>query len=110
MGETTKVDLNWLRRLAKAALNRAWKSRAAFIARAEKAEAEAKALREALTPSASTKAAYIGKFSFSYEAGVDEFGDDLIFDNVSVPWTTIKEIMAAIRSRALTANHPVQGD
>jgi hypothetical protein len=56
-------------------------------------------LEEALTPSAATKAAYIGEFSFS----IDEQGDDQMCEvtrKVDVPWTTIKEIMAAIRERA----------
>jgi hypothetical protein len=56
------------------------------------AMAENRKLREALTPSAETKAAYIGEFKFTaYEA-------DEAF--VTVPWTTIKEIMAAIMKRA----------
>lgn len=52
-------------------------------------------LREALTPSGATKAAYIGEFEFERQ-----------LDNMrgtrfeSVPWTTIKEIMAAILKRA----------
>lgn len=50
-------------------------------------------LREALTPSAATKTAYIGEFSWS---------DDCYGGSVTrtVPWTTVKEIMAAIRKRA----------
>jgi hypothetical protein len=59
--------------------------------RAKKAEAERDAMGEALTPSADTKAAYIGEFQF-------QFGDC----TPNVPWTTIKQIMAAIRNRALT--------
>jgi hypothetical protein len=56
-------------------------------------------LIEALTPSLQTKAAYIGEFSFS----IDEQSDDQMCEvtrKVDVPWTTIKEIMAAIRARA----------
>ncbi|UYE95908.1 hypothetical protein KNLIENLN_00096 [Sinorhizobium phage NV1.1.1] len=55
-------------------------------------------MREALTPSASTKAAYIGEFSFDVEDR-DENGDEC-WRNVVVPWTTVKEIMAAISARA----------
>ncbi len=56
-------------------------------------------LVEALTPSAATKAAYIGEFHFL----IDEQGEDAMCEvtrKVAVPWTTIKEIMAAIRERA----------
>lgn len=49
-------------------------------------------LRDALTPSAETKAAYMGEFRFQF----DEF-------TPNVPWTTIKEIMAAILRQALEA-------
>jgi len=64
--------------------------------------AHEKALREALTPSAETKAAYMGEFSVSLPDW-DEDGNE-IMRRINVPWTTIKEIMAAISSRAaLTA-------
>lgn len=55
-------------------------------------------LEEALTPSGDTKAAYMGEFAFSLTR-VDEAGDEYP-EKVYVPWTTIKEIMAAIRERA----------
>ncbi|NGO63984.1 hypothetical protein G6N76_09885 [Rhizobium daejeonense] len=55
-------------------------------------------LQEAMTPSGATKAAYIGEFSFDIEDR-DEDGEECL-RNVVVPWTTVKEIMAAIRSRA----------
>lgn len=45
-------------------------------------------LREALTPSLETKAAYVSRF---------EQQDP---DDETVPWSTIKEIMAAILARA----------
>lgn len=49
-------------------------------------------LREALTPSGATKADYIGEFKFTaYDADEAE---------VSVPWPTIKQIMARILARA----------
>jgi hypothetical protein len=56
------------------------------------AEAREQKLREALTPSAETKHAYIGEFKFKSAS-----------DRVThtVPWPTIKEIMAAIALRAL---------
>lgn len=63
---------------------------AAVTVRAEAAEAEGVRLREALTPSAETKAAYMGEFRF-------QFGEEF---TPNVPWTTIKEIMAAIRAQA----------
>ena len=55
-------------------------------------------LQEALTPTADTKSAYIGEFSFDIDDR-DEDGEECS-RNVVVPWTTVKEIMAAIRSRA----------
>ena len=61
-------------------------------------DAEIARLREALEPSAGTKAAYCGEFSFTIEDR-DEDGEEC-FRHVSVPWTTVKEIMAAIRARA----------
>ena len=61
-------------------------------------EAENARLREALTPSADTKAAYIGEFWFSIRVW-DEKGDDRD-QRVCVPWTAIKEIMAKIKARA----------
>lgn len=64
--------------------------------------AEVERLREALTPSGDTKAAYIGEFSFGItRTGEDDEGDPCEFtETVPVPWTTIKEIMAAIAARA----------
>lgn len=53
----------------------------------------------ALTPSSVTKAALIGEFTFSEER-FD--GDGKPYSvNVTVPWTTTKEIMMAIRKLAL---------
>lgn len=51
---------------------------------------EIDALREALTPSAETKGDYSGEFQF-------ESYDHM---SVTVPWTTVKEIMAHILKRA----------
>lgn len=61
--------------------------------------AQVEAMRGALTPSADTKADYIGEFSFDYCTGFDADGNEVV-SRISVPWTTIKEIMAAIRARA----------
>lgn len=72
-------------------------------ARAEKAEAENVMLHEATTPSVATKQAYMGEFSFS---GTQQFWNDDTEEwetheqKIFVPWTTIKEIMAAISARA----------
>ena len=82
--------------------------RDAAIARAEKAEAEAERLREALTPSSDTKAEYMGEFSFGFPV-FDEDGNEAT-RNVNVPWTTIKEIMAAIRARAALNQGGDDGD
>jgi hypothetical protein len=61
-------------------------------------------LREALTPSGDTKAAYHGEFVFTME-DVDEDGQPTP-RKVYVPWTTVKEIMTAIRDRALKGQKP----
>jgi len=60
---------------------------------------DVRALVEALTPSAETKAAYIGEFKFSLEQ-YDAHKEDWVFAPVTVPWDTVKEIMAAILKRA----------
>ncbi len=61
-------------------------------------EREVAVLREALEPSGYTKAAYIGEFSFGVEISHPRLGSEM--RKVDVPWTTIKEIMAAICKRA----------
>lgn len=53
----------------------------------------------ALTPSADTKAAYIGEFKFMEVVGFDEDGHEIRAE-ITVPWDTTKEIMAAIKARA----------
>jgi len=60
-------------------------------------KAEIERLRAALTPSGATKAAYGGEFTFRVCIGYED--DTEIYDTITVPWTTIKEIMAAIRAR-----------
>lgn len=70
----------------------------AATARAEKAEAALTKVREALTPSTNTKAAFMGEFSIQFpETGED--GEEYT-RKINVPWTTIKEIMAAVRALA----------
>lgn len=61
-------------------------------------------LREALTPSLETKQAYMGEFSIPFPM-LDEDGGEVIA-KVNVPWTTIKEIMAAVRARAALQEKP----
>lgn len=62
---------------------------------------EVEALRAALTPSAETKAAYMGEFRFKFSVRWE--GEEIDF-MPTVPWTTIKEIMAAIQRQALRLN------
>lgn len=64
-------------------------------------------LEEALTPSEATKAAYSAEFDFRLFR-IDECGDEYV-ELVMVPWDTIKEIMAAIRARALLADAEGEG-
>jgi outer membrane protein TolC len=69
------------------------------------AETKLARLEGALTPSAETKAAYMGEFSIPFPI-IDQDGDEVML-RPNVPWTTIKEIMAAIRARAaLTEGTP----
>lgn len=69
-------------------------------------ETGAAAYIEALTPSAGTKAEYIGEFTIAVERFLneddepDDGGAVDPYDHIQVPWTTIKQIMAAIRARA----------
>ena len=58
-------------------------------------------LTAATTPSVNTKAAYIGEFHFVIHE-TDEDGNEHP-RKVTVPWTTVKEIMAAIRTEAYGA-------
>ena len=64
----------------------------------EEAADEIEKLRAALTPSADTKAAYMGEFSIDLPDW-DEDGNEVV-RRVNVPWTTVKEIMAAILTHA----------
>lgn len=73
-------------------------SRTSLEAQLAAVTAERDALLEALTPSAETKAAYMGEFKVSFPS-VDEDGEEAL-TVADVPWTAIKEIMRAIRSRA----------
>jgi hypothetical protein len=77
-------------------------------ARAEAAQKERDALREALKPSGNTKAAYIGEFQFPFTYyAPDEDGETVEVNvEVTIPWTSIKEVMAAIRARALQPLEP----
>lgn len=59
-------------------------------------------LIEALTPSAETKSAYMGEFLFRAHESND-VGEEFT-RSFTVPWTTIKEIMKAIRERAALAD------
>lgn len=67
-------------------------------------QARLKMMEEALTPSAETKAAYMGEFTIPWPV-VGEDGNEYII-RINVPWTTIKELMAAIRARAALRNTP----
>lgn len=69
-----------------------------LTARVAELEAERNALKEALTPSADTKAAYIGEISFTgkyFDGDGNEYQD-----KVQVPWSATKGIMAMIAARA----------
>lgn len=72
---------------------------ASLRTRAEASEQREAGLREALTPSADTKAAYIGEIKFPVCVGTDDDGDE-IWSDVTVPWDVTKAIMAMILARA----------
>ena len=61
-------------------------------------DAEIARLVEALTPSGATKHAYLGEFKFDID-GEDWDGNEQSI-SVTVPWTTTKEMMMAVLSRA----------
>lgn len=68
--------------------------------------AERDRLEEALTPSGDTKAAYHGEFKFQvtqWRENEDPDSDEEMeayLADFTVPWTTVKEIMAALKARA----------
>lgn len=64
----------------------------------ERRETEIERLRAALTPSAETKAAYIGEFTMDLRQ-LDEFGVEQTA-RITIPWTSVKEIMRAIQKYA----------
>lgn len=64
-------------------------------------EAEVERVREALTPSGVTKAAYHGEFQIRTTM-YDDANNEHVADT-NVPWTTIKDIMKAISERAALA-------
>jgi len=68
------------------------------IISALEAEHKLQELKEAVTPSADTKRAYIGEFTMRI-LEFDENGDE-VFYTVDIPWITVKDIMKAIRKRA----------
>ena len=75
-------------------------------ARVTALEAEKAGLVKAVTPSPKTKAAYIGEFHFDWTVW-DPKGEEQITHRVQVPWTTIKQIMSAIRAQALSRSTEV---
>lgn len=97
-------DPNELRGIADGMEDQGFGSAAAVVASAadqiEEQQAEIDRLRAALTPSAETKAAYIGEFSVPFPT-LDMDGNECLHQ-VNVPWTTIKKIMAAIQEYATT--------
>lgn len=78
----------------------------ALEAEVARKDAEIERLREALTQSGTTKAAYWGEFHERIEVANPNYedGDDgepeTIVQQVPVSWTTVKKIMAAISTRA----------
>ena len=71
------------------------------------AEARIATLEAALSPNSETKAAYSGEFAFAtnrYDSKGNEYTEMVV-----VPWTTIKEIMAAILNRAALTDAPDAG-
>jgi len=88
-----------------------WESIVALNSRISSLEEENKRLSEALTPSGDTKAAYAGELFERVEIvnpmfeGNEDDEPETIMQSVPVSWTTIKEIMAAIRAYTQTEDH-----
>ena len=61
---------------------------------------------EALTPSGDTKSAFHGEFSWMEE--MTDLDGEIYTHKVFVPWTTVREIMAAIKARAALTRSEVQ--
>lgn len=101
-GPTSKANATFIAAANPQAVLSLLDERDALTARVAALEAENEKLREALAPSADTKAAYIGEFSFDHEI-YDLEKDCPISTRIIVPWTTTKEIMAAILRRAAAA-------
>lgn len=97
-------------------MEEATRQRDAALAKVSALEARLAVMGEALTPSGDTKAAYIGEFGWTREIPDPEWdGDDgeepdRITERLVVPWTTIKEIMAAIRARAALSQEEERAD
>lgn len=77
---------------------------------------QVEALTEALTPSGDTKAAYHGNFKFQVtqwreigDVGCEEEWEEYLAD-FAVPWTTVKEIMAAIKARSALTTQRGDGE
>jgi len=93
------------------AYNREFSRAQAAEARISSLEEENKRLREALTPSGDTKAAYAGEFFERVEIvnpmfeGYEDDEPETIMQRFPVSWTTIKEIMATIQAYARTEDH-----
>lgn len=82
----------------------------------ETAERWRDSLREALTPSGDTKAAYAGEFHERIEVanpmheGNEDDEPETITQSVPVSWTTIKEIMATILARSSLSQNQEQSE
>ena len=76
-------------------------------ARIAELETENARLREALTPSLNTKAAFMGEFAIDV---VEQVNGHEKLRKVQIPWTSIKEVMAAITSRAALSPEPPESE
>jgi hypothetical protein len=94
MGYANRRELNALAKLQTEAVN----ALPDLLATITRLTEERDALREAVTPSAETKAAYHGEFQFNIEYA-DEDGNSYWSPHL-VPWDQVKEIMASIAARA----------
>lgn len=76
-----------------------WNGARPVVERIKELEAENAKLREALTPSADTKAAYMSEVVLETISDDDEDGLPVAVTRY-VPWTAIKDTMKLIRARA----------
>jgi hypothetical protein len=105
LADRNSLDLIVMQTAAKDRIRWLSANLAVALAQRDVARARCIALTKALTPSAETKAAYIGEVKFTVATGFDDDGCE-VWQEITVPWTTTKDIMAMILGHAAMLDHP----